>query len=245
MKNQNKKEGLFYKIGNTLNNRITKFVGIGIWIAIFTYVFAADISYLIPTQNATWFGSNNSQIGVSVVLGGTIDGGTYYIEKWWNSSAIWNYLTGYYFDSGMWFFLLNWSSNPSKNVSFIWSTSKCPNSYGYQLWWYAYNPYFGFMQFDYSSDIFVYYCEGDKKLHGFGYNPYVGFQNFEWIQFEIFPWSGWLLGTTNSDLFVNDTSNINIDSSYTWSDSNYSKDWIGWETFNIDDTKESVIYIIH
>jgi len=43
------------------------------------------------------------------------------------------------------------------------------------------------MDFDYNSSIYVYYCESDKKLHGFAYSKALGFQNFEGIGFEIIP----------------------------------------------------------
>lgn len=211
------------------------------------YVFADDIIFLIPTQVATSNWSSQSLIEFSKA--GTTWWETYYADEWWNSTVIGNYFKWYYYDNNLWFFRLDWSSNPAENVSIISSTEKCWNSYGYKLGWYAQSAWtsweiFGYMDFDYSSDIYVYYCEWDKKLHGYAYTEYLGFQNFEWIWFEILPFSWALLWTTSSNLFVNDTTNINQKWVYTWSDSNYWKSWIGWDIFNIDDTKESIIYII-
>ena len=211
------------------------------------YVFADDIIMLIPTQVATSNGSSQSLIEFSKSW--TSGWETYYADEGGNSTVIGNYFKWFYYDNNLWFFKLDWSANPSENVSIISSTEKCWDSYGYKLWWYAqsagtFGEIYGYMDFDYSSDIFVYYCEGDKKLHWYAYTQYLWFQNFEWIGFEILPFSWSLLWTTSSNLFVNDTTNINVKGVYTWSDSNYWKSGIWGDIFNIDDTKESIIYII-
>lgn len=229
------------KKGKRERRKLIKFSLIFLGLSVFLYVFANDIMTLISRQSATTLGSNNAQVTFSY----TGWGETYYVEKGGNSTIIGNYLKGYYYDSMMWFFQLDWSSNTSKNVSIIDSTSMCSSSYGYKLGWYARNPYYGFIDFDYDTNTFVYYCEWDKKLHWYGYNKYVWFQSFEGIGFELYPWTGALLGTTSSDLFVNDTTTINQKNVSSGSNSNYSNSGIWGDIFNIDDTKESVIYIIH
>ncbi len=241
MKKQNKNTLLSSMRRKINKKKFIEFSLIAIWLSIFLYVFANDIMNIIARQSATTLGSNNAQITFSY----TGWSETYYVEQGGNSTILWNYFKWYYYDSMMGFFQLDWSSNPNKNVSITNSTSKCGTSYGYKLWGYAYNPYYGFIDFDYNFSTFVYYCVGDKKLHGYGYNKYVWFQSFEGIGFELYPSTWALLGTTNSNLFVNDTSNINQVNQSSWSNSNYSNNGIWGDIFNIDDTKESVIYIIH
>lgn len=241
MKKQNKKTTLQPNEPKINVKKLIKFCLTCLWLSIFLYVFADDIQILISRQTATWVGSNNSQVTFSHTWGWYQ---TYYVEEGGNSAIIWNYLKGYYYNSGMWFFQLDWSGSKSKNVSIVSSTEKCGTSYGYKLWGNAYSEFYWFMDFDYDDDIFVYYCEWDKKLHWFWYSTYAWFQNFDGIGFEILPWTWALLWTTSSNLFVNDTTDINKKNTYTGSDSNYNNNWIGWEIFNIDDTKESVIYII-
>ena len=201
-------------------------------------VFADDILNYIAQQTALSAGSNNSLVTFSHNPAAN----TYYVNQWWNSTIIWNYLKGYYFDDKLGYFKLDWSTTTSENVRFVSSTEKCWTSYGYKLWGYAYSNYFWFMDFDFDNNIFVYYCEGDNKLHGYAYNEFSGFQSFNGIGFAISS-TGSFVWAQSSNLFVNDTTNINAKNAYTGSDSNLSK-WIGWNIFNIDDTKESIIYII-
>lgn len=99
-----------------------------------------------------------------------------------------NYLKGYYYDTQLGFFKLDWSANPANNVRFVASTTKCATGYGYALGGYAYGQDGGLIDFDYSSEISVYYCESDQKLHGYAYSVDAGFQSFEGISLEA--WSG-------------------------------------------------------
>ncbi len=76
-------------------------------------------------------------------------------------------------------------TDTTKNVRVIGSTDKCGTGYGYKFGGYAQSDFAGFMKFDYDANNFVYYCQDDKKLHGWAYNESLGFQSFEGISFEI------------------------------------------------------------
>lgn len=203
-------------------------------------VFAADIIIIINYQSATWYGSSSSVVTTSY----GVSGDTYYVNKWDNSTAVWNYFQWFYHDSVLWFFELDWSTNPSENVRVVDSTSECTTGYWYKLGWYSYNPYYGFMDFDYSDSIFVYYCINDGSLHGYAYNKYIGFQNFEWITFNLFPTVSTAFENPSSSIFVNDVTDITDIESYTWSSSNKDYNTIWWEQYGLDDTQESTFYII-
>lgn len=68
----------------------------------------------------------------------------------------------------------------------------------------------GFLDFDYSSDIFVYYCDSDSKLHGYAYNEDYGLQSFEGIRFTIaaVPDNTPSLASNTAPFFVNNNSVI-------------------------------------
>ena len=169
---------------------------------IISAVQAADVvSHIFTSQTATASGSNNSVISV--------DSNLEYVNRWNNSSIVWNYFTGYYYDSIYWFFETDWSSNPLENVRVIWSTSACSGSYGYKLGWYAYSPAVWFVDFDFNSSVFVYYCVNDNSLYGYTYSDTLGLQNFEGITFDIS--AGALLPPevpTGTWVFVNDDTSI-------------------------------------
>jgi hypothetical protein len=200
-------------------------------------VFSNDIFYDIPYQIANNLGSNNSLIRFSHW------DNTKYANKWADSSIIGNYFSGYYYDSVLWFFKLDWSSDEEDNIRIISSTTKCSSWYGYKLWGYAKSNYYGFMDFDYNNDIFVYYCEFDKSLHGYAYTKYNWFQRFDWIRFEIL-WKNSSINVFWTGVFVNDTTKIGVENYYTWSDSESLHNSLWWNIFNFDDTKDSLFYII-
>lgn len=163
--------------------------------------FAADsVGYTFSNQSASQSGSNNSVISVGSYLE--------YMNRWSNSSIIGNYFRGYYHDSVLWFFKTDWSNNPNNNVRIISSTAKCVNGYGYKLWGFAYSTTAWFIDFDFNSDIFVYYCVEDKSLYGYAYNPSVWFQNFRGITFEIDKVQTTPIAITGTWFFANDASNI-------------------------------------
>ncbi len=234
-------------------------------VSIYSSAFASDVvSSVFTSQTASGTGSSDSFISV--------DGDLSYINKWNNSSVVGNYFVWYYHDSLWWYFRTNWSSNENQNVRVVWSTDACPNSYGYKLWWYAYNEYFWFVDFDYDSSNFVYYCIWDKRLHGYSYSSDLWFQNFEDIEFEIevIP-STVAEEPTGNELFVNDstwvtnqpssstsstsssssstsssTSTSSSSTSSSSSSSSWWSDWyfIGWDQIEFEAVEESLFYII-
>ena len=206
-----------------------------VWIA--SAVWGDVMSQIIPTQSASSLWSNNSIIQFT-------SSDARYMNKWNNSTIIWNYFEWYYYDSMFWFFRLDWTNNPTQRVSIVWATAACVTSYGYKLGWYAYSPDFWFMDFDYNNDIFVYYCVWDKELRGYGYSKTLWFQNFEWIWFEIIPTVRTDAENTSTWIFVNDTTNIESIQIYPWSTSNFDYNSIWWDINEFDTTKESIFYII-
>jgi len=227
------------KVGKIIWRKIKIFFTV-LGITIFGFVFWEDIiSQVLPDDIAdgVWTSS-------SLVETGTGTSEATYINKWNNSTVIGNYFIGWYYDSVLWFFELDWSSDTSENVRIIGSTGACPSGYGYKLGGYAYSESVGFMDFDYSSSIFVYYCEIDKELHGYAYSELWGFQNFEGIWFEIIPNIGTISETTGTGVFVNDTTTIDEIVTFTGSTSNYDYNTIGGDTVNLDTTQESIFYII-
>lgn len=204
----------------------------------YSIVMAVNIVIILGSDSATWYGSNGSVISFSYTTP------TYYINRWDNSTAIGNYFEWYYHDSVLGHYRLDWSLNQEDNVRIVDSTERCADGYGYKLWGYAYNTYYGFMDFDYSTDIFVYYCLNDGKLHGHAYNRYAGFQNFEWLTLEIFPTVSTAFINPSSDIFVNDVTSINQVDNYDGDDSNVDDNTIWWEQYNLDDTQEATFYII-
>ena len=198
------------------------------FIVIFSSVYAADPSYPFTSQTATSSGSSWSEISTNSSLS--------YVNKWNNSSVVGNYFTGTYYDSMLWFFTTDWSSNELENVRVVGSTNACDDSYGYKIGGYAFSTYFWFIDFDYDDSIFVYYCLDDGMLHGYWYNGDLGFQSFEWIVFDILADPD-----TNpedpdeSDAFVNEGSNItNEEGTRTvWPD-----------IIEFEATQESLFYII-
>lgn len=163
----------------------------------------------LSPQSATSSGSNNSKIWFST--GGSLSGTTSYINKNNDSDTIGNYLKGYYYDTVLGFFKLDWNStDTTQNVSILSSTDKCVSGYGYKFWGYAASDTAGYIQFNHDANNFVYYCESDKKLHGWAYSEQIGFQSFEGISFEIValaqnPQS---LPSWNDPFFVNNNTKI-------------------------------------
>lgn len=163
----------------------------GVCFAVSAWASATDSFSSVAPQSSTGSGSNGSVIMVGtggVSADGTATGMVEYVNKDDDQTMFGNYLRGYYYDTQLGFFKLDWSENPSDNVRFVASTTKCASGYGYSLGGYAYGQDGGLIDFDYSSDISVYYCENDKKLHGYAYSVDAGFQSFEGISLEA--WSG-------------------------------------------------------
>lgn len=150
-------------------------------------ILAADSSEILSQQTAVFSGSNSSFVTIGtggLSQDGTASGTVEYVNKDSDQNIYGNFLKGHYYDSVFGFFRLDWSENPENNVRFVASTNRCVGGYGYVLGGYAYSKYAGFVAFNHSSETFVYYCEDDRKLHGYAYGDGVGFQSFEGISFE-------------------------------------------------------------
>ncbi len=221
----------------------------------FNFLYAADtdVSCINP-QYATSSWSNSSQ--VSFMSTWTLISSTWTLMEdfyWWyvnrdnDSSIIWNYLRGYYYDNVFWFFKLDWDNNQNNNVHFVASTTKCSTWYGYKLAWFARWVqtsqswewwYIWFINFAYNNNIFVYYCKDDNKLHWHAYSKDLWFQSFEWISFEIITSELKISVPKNTNsFFVNDYSNIFNESTETF-------DSIQGDVYNMKQGKESIFYII-
>jgi hypothetical protein len=204
-------------------------------------VFWAFTSYLITTQSATELWSNNSIVSFTW----SVWNEWYYVNDWDNSAIIWNYFTWYYYDSLFWFFKLDWSSNPNENVRISWSTSICSTWYWYKLEWKAYSEISWYIDFNYNSSTFVYYCLDDGKLHGTAYWKYIWYQDFEWIQVEVVNSVTDLTNNVSWSLFINDTTNINNSIVWWWWEEII---WwwtvLWWNVNQLIDTNESIFYII-
>lgn len=205
----------------------------------FTSAYAVDLlSSNLGVQSSVGEGSNASQIQLPSTWGW--NGTAEYWNAWDNSTIIGNFFKWYYYDTVFGYFQLDWSGDTDENVKIIWSTTACSTGYWYKIGWYAYSPYFGFIDFDYNSNIFVYYCVDDQKMHGYAYNENIWFQNFEGINLAIIPNVTTLSVNTSTWVFVNDTTSI--DKPDFW-DGNINT-FIGWDVINLDDDKESIFYII-
>ncbi len=189
----------------------------------------------IASQAAVWTWSSSSVISFSTW---TI---TQYINQNNDSETIWNYLSWYYYDTSFWFFKLDWSATWSDNVSVVASTSKCPTWYGYKLGWYAYSPYAGFIDFDYNSDIFVYYCESDSALHWFAYSENNWFQNFDWI------WLNLISITTNIPAIFQNSGDpffVNNNTLLLENKNSVFANVIQWQSNTTDTWKETIFYVL-
>ncbi len=205
-------------------------------------VYWADIvAENLPFQQASSPWSYNSEILISTW---STSYQTQYINAWNNSTVIWNYFKGYYYDSVFGFFKLDWSPDRWKNVHIWGSTNKCATGYGYRLAWRAYSQNAWYIDFYPTTTTFVYYCESDWKLHWKAYSKAIGFQSFEWIEFAII--TQWITDTetTGTWIFVNDNTTIDIQEVFTGSNSNVSIDEMLWEDVKFDAQDESIFYIV-
>lgn len=229
----------------TFNRKPLALLLISFFTMFVSYWYASDsVASIFTSQSSSGLWSSNSLISV--------DSNLSYVNKWENSSIIWNYFTGYYYDSVLGYFEVDTSPNQSENVRIIWSTGACPAWYGYKLGWYAYSEVFWYVDFDYDSDIFVYYCVVDNELYGHAYNSFLGFQNFEGITFDI-DVEATIIPTeepTWTGAFVNDTSEI-LEEEIWWEawkwesdDSNFNHDSIQNDLLEFDGKYESLFYII-
>ena len=203
-------------------------------------VFALDVvDTNFSPQSAQSPGSNGSTVWFST--GGTMTGTTSYWNEDNDSNVIGNYLRGYYYDTQFWFFKLDW--NPldlTQNIRIISSTDKCSTGYGYRFWGYAQSETVWLINFGYSNEIYVYYCELDKQLHGYAYSEHIGFQNFEGISFEVIALSQNMTSlpmNSNDPFFVNNNTMILMGLQS-------SKTDIQGESISSKKWKEAIFYIV-
>jgi hypothetical protein len=181
---------------NILLRTILVLCASGVYIS--SLVYATDsISRYFPTSSASTLWTSASLISFSTwgnSADGTLSGGTSYYNLNNDTQSVGNYLSGVYYDSNYGYFQLHWdNTTPENNVRVTSVSTKCGvGNYGFDLWGYAKsidiwgdNNLVGLIKFDYSPDINVYYCDNDKKLHGYAYSEMTWFQSFEWISFEI------------------------------------------------------------
>ena len=106
------------------------------------------------------------------------------------------------------------------------------------------------MDFDYSDEIFVYYCDSSKSLQGYAYNSDLWLQSFEWITFdiEVKPTTIAQLPVNNL-IFVNDATKL-ISPRIPIFESSVSNEWwindvfIGADEIEFEAIQESLFYII-
>ena len=205
-----------------------------------TPVLAVDTLWeSFSVQTSTWKGSSNSYISV--------DENLEYYNLWDNSTVIGNYFTGSYYDDIFGHFQVDWSNNTWENVKIVSSTTACTIGYGYKLWWYSYSEYYGFIDFDFDNNTFVYYCLDDGQLHGYGYSEELWFQNFEGIVFDIYAdVENQSESPTENDNFSNDGTSITDPESLPWGtdNSHFTPDTIQNNIIDFETTEESLFYII-
>jgi len=226
------------------------FLSIWLFASFFWYVYAADTTYdTFSSQTSTGLGSNSSVISTEYYPRPSWSW-AYYINRWNNSSVIGNYFEWFYFDSMLWYFEFDWSTDDDLNVRIVWSTNVCPGSYGYKLGGYSYSPAFWLMDFDYNESTFVYYCESDWFLRWYARAEFWWFQNFEGITFDILSFSDVPIETPpwDDDTFVNPETNIDGSppgwNSSTQTNSNFTPNSIQNDRFEFDVKLESLFYII-
>lgn len=209
-----------------------------------------SVAHVFENQQASSRGSNNSLIYVGPSITGW-NGDLTYINRGNNSSIIDNYFTGYYYDTLYGYFKVDYLATMEENVRVVSSYSGCGTWYGYKLGGYAYSEYYGFVDFDFNSSVFVYYCETDSSLHGYAYSDTLGFQSFEGIDFPIeVTTSNTPIVLTSNTSFTNDSSTIltNSDSNSSQNngqiDPNYSDTTIQTFQGSFEPEDDSMFYII-
>lgn len=219
-----------------------------LWFGVWTIFGVLFTEYEITAQTATWTWSYNSKV---IIEDESTGSWAYYVNQRNNSTIIWNSFSGYYYDSVYWYFKLDWSEDINDNVRIVDSTNKCSTWYWYKLDWFALWWWAWFIDFWHNSNTFVYYCLDDNKMYGTAYWKHIWYQDFEWISLEILVDVETLVEHVTEDtIFINDNSKIDDIILPTWKisnlpkTSNASNNQLWWDVFNIDDTKESIFYII-
>lgn len=210
-----------------------------ILVLILVLIFNVVLATTIETQTSTNQGSNNS---LNIFSTWSEDKKTKYINKDNNSDIIWDFLSGYYYNTLFGFFKLDWSTDKQKNVRIIGSTSKCWQWYWYKFSWYAKSDTAGLIDFDYNENTFVYYCLKDKKLYWKAYSHTIWYQIFDGISLEILPnFNSQIINTNSDKIFINNTTTIFSNNIIT---TNTNKNLnVSWETQSVKYWQEAIFYI--
>lgn len=154
-----------------------------IFISYISFVYWVDVIWdYIKTQQAIWTWTNNNKITFSRIKT------TYYINKDNDNNLTWDQLRWFYYDNIYWYFRLDWSDDLDKNVhissnSPITITWKCNKAWKFS--WKAYSKYVWYINFNYDSNYYVYYCEDDWKLYWYAYDDNLGSQPMNEIKINI------------------------------------------------------------
>lgn len=206
------------------------FVSISHWINI--------IWDYIKKQSAIWKGTNNNQIIFSNKKT------TYYINEWNNNTLEWNKFVWYYYDNIYGFFRLDWSIDSNENIHI--STDKVYNTSDWcSVWlkikWKAYSKYVWFMDFNYNSNNFVYYCKDDNTIYWKWYSNILWTQVFKWIKIKNIKNNILIENILDNKWIVNDTNKIKEDTNdyinNNWTDNNI---W-GWDKYELEKNLNNVL----
>lgn len=220
-----------------------------IWIIIFSLIWVYWINIIwdyIKTQTSTWTGTNNNKITFSHKKT------TYYINKDDDNILTWDKLRWYYYDNIYWYFRLDWSQTESDNVHVSsWPTTILGCTEWYKFSWKAYSKYVWYIDFNYNSTVFVYYCNdiNNKKIYWDTYSTNLWKQNLDWIEIRIK--EKIIIDKIEEYIDIsNDTDLIENENSIDWSNNNWNNNNIwGWDKYeiensNIEETDWNVFWII-
>jgi hypothetical protein len=176
----------------------------------------------IKKQSALWKGTNNNQVTFSQQKT------TYYINKWDDNILEWNNFVWYYYDHIYWFFRLDWSANNNENIHISSDTVNSTIDWcteWLKLKWKAYSKNVWFIDFNYSTSNYVYYCKDNDTLYWKSYSNTLWSQTFNWIEIEKIVNNNEINSILDNKWISNDTNRIVEDTN------NYSNQ--NWENLNI------------
>ncbi len=166
-----------------------------LYISLIGVLLSITILYAIDTLivDISWWQSSDNLSGMWTRSMTVSDGDLRYMNKDNDSSIPQDFFSWYYYDPAYGSFKMDSWADKNKNVHVSWETTAlCGGDFTwYKLEWYAYNPDFGFIDFYYNNDTFVYLCIPNNEnsiqsgsLYGYAYSPYIGFQNFDGISLD-------------------------------------------------------------
>ena len=196
------------------------------------WVYAIDTIWdYIKTQTSTWTWTNQNKITFSKHKT------TYYINKDDDNILIWDMLRWYYYDNIYWYFRLDWSQNSSDNVHITNETvSNWACTEWYKFSWKAYSKYMWYINFNYSSSIFVYYCKTDNKIYWDTYSTNLWKQNLDWIKINLREKQ--IIDNIEQKVEIQDDNQyIEDDNTIDWTNKNWNNNNIwGWDKYEIENS---------